>query len=104
MRVRYAAGCGPHSGCGVAYMIDHVVETSGPRGRVEVQVGAGRRRRWSDAAKDRIVAESYAPGAVLLEVARRHDISAQHLFAWRMAARAGLLSLPADEGPRFVPV
>jgi hypothetical protein len=26
------------------------------------------------------------------EVARRHDISPQHLFAWRKAARSGLLS------------
>ena len=85
-------------------MVDHMVEASRPRGRVDVQVGAGRRRRWSDEAKGRIVAESYAPGAVVSEVARRHDISAQHLFAWRKAARTGLLSLPADEAPRFVPV
>jgi transposase len=85
-------------------MVDHMVEASRPRGRVDVQVGAGRRRRWSDEAKGRIVAESYAPGAVVSEVARRHDISAQHLFAWRKAARGGLLSLPADEAPRFVPV
>jgi transposase len=85
-------------------MVDHMVEASRPRGRVEVQVGAGRRRRWSDEAKGRIVAESYAPGAVVSEVARRHDISAQHLFAWRKAARTGLLSLPADEAPQFVPV
>jgi transposase len=64
-------------------MVDHMVEASRP---VDVQVGAGRRRRWSDEAKGRIVAESYAPGAVVLEVARRRDISAQHLFAWRKAA------------------
>ena len=85
-------------------MVDHMVEASRPRGRVDVQVGAGRRRRWRDEAKGRIVAESYGPGAVVSEVARRHDISAQHLFAWRKAARTGLLSLPADEAPRFVPV
>ena len=54
--------------------------------------------------KGRIVAESFAPGAVVSEVARRYDISPQHLFAWRKAARAGLLSLPADEAPLFVPV
>jgi transposase len=41
---------------------------------------------------------------VVSEVARRHDISAQHLFAWHKAARRGLLSLPADEAPLFVPV
>jgi transposase len=85
-------------------MVDHMVESSRPRGRVDFQVGTGRRRRWSDEAKGRIVAESYAPGAVVSEVARRHDISAQHLFAWRKAARGGLLSLPADEAPLFVPV
>jgi transposase len=85
-------------------MVDHMVEASGPRGRVEVRVGVGRRRRWSGEAKGRIVAESFAPGAVVSEVARRHDISPQHLFAWRKAARAGLLSLPADEAPMFVPV
>jgi transposase-like protein len=38
------------------------------------------------------------------EVARRHGISPQHLFVWRKAARAGLLSLPVDEAPLFVPV
>jgi transposase len=47
-----------------------------------------------------MVAESYAPGAVVSEVARQNDIS--HLFAWRKAARAGLLSLPADKAPLFV--
>jgi transposase len=87
-----------------AYMVDHIVDASKPRGRVDIQVGAGRRRRWSDEAKGRIVAQSYAPGAVVSEVARRHGISPQHLFAWRKAARAGLLGLPADEAPLFVPV
>jgi transposase len=55
-------------------MVDHIVETSEARGRVDIQVGAGRRRRWSDEAKGRMVAESYAPGAVVSEVARQNDI------------------------------
>jgi hypothetical protein len=38
------------------------------------------------------------------EVARRHEISPQHLFAWRKAARRGQLALPADEAGVFVPV
>ncbi|WP_162268372.1 transposase [Bradyrhizobium manausense] len=66
---------------------------------MEIQVGAGHRRRWSNEVKGRIVAESYAPGAVVSEVARRHCISPQHLFVWRKAARAGMLSLPADGTP-----
>src|ERR1700730_18128235 len=85
-------------------MVDPMVETSEPRGLVEVRVGVGRRRRWSDEAKGRIVAASFAAGAVVSEVARRHDISPQHLFAWRKAARAGLLVLPAANSPIFVPV
>jgi transposase len=61
-------------------------------------------RRWSAEEKGRIVAESYAPGAVASEVARRHEISPQHLFIWRKAARSGRLALPSDEGPMFVPI
>jgi hypothetical protein len=38
------------------------------------------------------------------EVARRHEISSQHLFAWRKAPRRGQLALPADEAGVFVPV
>jgi transposase len=85
-------------------MVDHMVDASEPRGLVDIRVGVGRRRRWSDEAKGRIVAESYAPGAVVSEVARRHEMSPQHLFGWRKAARAGLLMLPAAEVPMFVPV
>jgi transposase len=85
-------------------MVDHIVDASEPRGRVDIRVGVGRRRRWSVETKGRIVAESYAPGAVVSEVARRHEMSPQHLFGWRKAARAGLLTLPTDEVPMFVPV
>jgi transposase len=31
-------------------------------------------------------------------------MSPQHLFGWRKAARASLLTLPVDEVPMFVPV
>jgi transposase len=85
-------------------MVDHIVDNFEPKGRIDIQVGPGRRRRWSDEVKGRIVAESFEPGAVVSEVARRHDILPQHLFAWRKAARAGLLSLPAEAAPLFVPV
>jgi transposase len=85
-------------------MVDHVVDASAGRGRVDIRTGVGRRRRWSDEAKGRVVAESYASGAVVSEVARRHDITPQHLFAWRKAARTGRLVLPAEAAPMFVPV
>jgi transposase len=85
-------------------MVDHIVEASGPRGRIEIRSGVGRRRRWSGEDKGRIVAQSYASGAVVSEVARRHEISPQHLFAWRKAARDGRLALPEDLARLFVPV
>ena len=85
-------------------MVDHVVDASAPRGRIDIRSGVGRRRRWSDEDKGRIVAESFAPGAVVSEVAHRHEISPQHLFGWRKAARDGRLALPADEAAVFVPV
>ena len=85
-------------------MVDHIVDASAPRGRVEIRSGVGRRRRCSNADKGRIVAESFAAGAVVSEVARRHEISPQHLFAWRKAVRRGQLALPADEAAVFVPV
>ncbi|MCK1709264.1 IS66 family insertion sequence element accessory protein TnpB, partial [Bradyrhizobium sp. 143] len=51
--------------------------------RVEIITGTGRRRRWSADAKTAIVAESFAPGASVSAVARRHDISPSLLFLWR---------------------
>jgi transposase len=85
-------------------MVDHIVDASAPRGRIEIRSGVGRRRRWSDEERGRIVAESFAPGTVVSDVARRHEISPQHLFGWRKAAREGRLALPADATAMFVPV
>jgi len=44
------------------------------------------RRRWSAAAKDRIVAEAMVPGANVLAVARSHGLSPQQVFTWRRDA------------------
>jgi|SRR5688572_11695330 transposase len=77
--------------------------------RIEVITGGdGRRRRWSDEEKARIVAESFAPGAIVAEVARRYDARAQQVHGWRRDAREGRLVLPAEQRPReivnFAPV
>jgi transposase len=65
-------------------------------GRLEVLEGPSGRRRWPEALKGRIVAESFAPGARVCDVARRHRIAGQQLTAWRRAARDGSLALPSD--------
>ena len=84
-------------------MFDHIDKTTGP-GRVEIRTGIGRRRRWSDEEKARIVAEAFAPGAVKSEVARRYNILPQHLFTWIGAAKRGRLTLPAEEDGDFITV
>jgi transposase len=85
-------------------MVDDIFDNSRPRGRVEIRTGVGRRRRWTEEQKGRIVAESYRAGAIVSEVARRYEISPQHLFAWRKTARAGLLTLPNEGELTFVPI
>jgi len=62
-------------------------------------VDTGRRRRWSDAAKLRIVEESLSAPRLVSATARRHGISNQLLFAWRKAYREGRLGAIAG----FVP-
>lgn len=74
-----------------------MVQHSGPLG-IQVILG-GRRLRWSDAQKVRIVAESFVPGAVVAEVARRYEIKSQHLTTWRAAAKRGLVVHKRNERP-----
>jgi transposase-like protein len=85
-------------------MVEHIVGASKSQGLFEVRIEVRRGRRWSDKIKGQIVAESYAPGAVVSEVARRHGLSPQQLSAWRKAVRTGALSLPVSAAPLFVPV
>ncbi len=47
-----------------------------------------RRRRWTEAQKRAIAAESFAPGACPTEVARRHGIGTGQLYTWRRTCRA----------------
>jgi transposase len=59
---------------------------------VTVLSGPERRRRWTTAEKLRIVEESLALGASVVEVARRHDVHANLLTVWRRQARTGVLA------------
>ena len=51
--------------------------------RLEVFTGVGRRRRWADEEKARIVAESLDPATTSSAVARRYGLHASQLFVWR---------------------
>jgi transposase len=48
------------------------------------------RRRWAEADKRRLVAETLAPGATVHGVARRHGINTSQLFTWRKQLRVGI--------------
>jgi transposase len=67
--------------------------------RLEV-VDTGRRRRWSEEEKLRIVAESLSGPRLVSATARRYGISTSLLFTWRRACRQST-SQTTDNG--FVP-
>lgn len=48
------------------------------------------RRRWSGAAKERIVTAATQPGANVSAIARSNGLSPQQVFAWRRKAVIGL--------------
>jgi transposase len=54
-----------------------------PVSDMQVVTSVQRRRRWSRAEKERIVAAAIEPGAVASEVARRAGIHVNQLLRWR---------------------
>jgi transposase len=79
------------------------VPKQGFAGRIEVLTGTTGRRRWPDEVKGRIVAESYAPGGRVADVARLHGTTRWQVYHWRKLARKGVLALPAPAGAAAAP-
>ena len=48
-----------------------------------VIAGPERRRRWADEERLSILAEAFAPGASVADVARRRDVSTSLIYTWR---------------------
>lgn len=58
--------------------------------RIEVMSGPERRRRWSADQKRAIVAEAFAPGASVSEVARRAEVVRGQIYRWRRELRGAV--------------
>src|SRR5260370_28814796 len=67
--------------------------------QVEVITSVERRRRWSSAEREQLVAASLEPGAVVSALAREGGLHPSQLYKWRrqLCARQGAAS-------RFMPV
>ena len=63
-------------------------------GRMEILTGRERRRIWSDAQKLDILADVASSGQSIVEIARRHDIVPQQIYAWRK--QFGMRRQPAE--------
>lgn len=66
-----------------ALVLTLIPEQRGFMARMEIMSGTERRRRWSDEAKLRILAEADEPGARIGDVARRHDVHPGQIRLWR---------------------
>ncbi len=91
--------------------------TSARINRVEVVVQSERRRRWSDADKQRMLQETLEPGATVAAVGKRHGVGTGQIYTWRRQALIGAITgfvpvtiepepdvNPAPELPKPVPM
>lgn len=51
--------------------------------KVEILTGAERQRRWSTELKLSILQEAFSADGSVSDVARRHDVLPQQIYAWR---------------------
>lgn len=61
-------------------------------------LGVERRRRWTDEVKISILHEVGQSGWSVTDVARRHDLTRQHIYQWRRELRAKGLWPPSGRG------
>src|SRR5436305_14509450 len=83
-----------------------MTECSVVRGEVSTNAGMGtnkrrRHRAWPESLKREIVAATLLPGSSVSRVARRYDVNANQVFAWRRRYR-DVASEPAEL--RLLPV
>jgi transposase len=92
-------------------MAGHTDREIVPLSRMEV-VETGRRRRWSDEEKLRILEAASMPGVRVRAVARRHEVAPSQIYDWRKkffgsvegsggGSFAALMVAPEDAAPSW---
>lgn len=68
-------------------------------------LGLERRRRWSDEEKLEIVLSVGVDGATVTQVAQRHDVTRQQIYAWRhQLKKKGVVSASPESKRQGDPV
>jgi transposase len=70
--------------------------------KVEILTGAERQRRWSTELKLSILQEAFSADGSVSDVARRHDVLPQQIYAWRKKFMPREFKSP--ETASFIPV
>ena len=70
--------------------------------KVEILTGAERQRRWSTELKLSILQEAFSADGSVSDVARRHDVLPQQIYAWRK--KFSPPKLEASKTASFIPV
>ena len=70
--------------------------------KVEILTGVERQRRWSTEQKLLILQEAFGVDGTVSDVARRHDVLPQQIYAWRRKFSPPKLNSP--EIASFIPV
>jgi transposase len=83
----------------------HTTSRRSARGeRIEIITRGERRRSWTLAQKQEIVAESLGPELTPTEVARKHAITSGQLYTWRQQLLGVQTALVRRASPRFAEV
>ena len=73
--------------------------------RVEVITRVERRRKWSEAEKAAVLAQTDVPGTSVAAVARKHGIAKSVVYNWRSARRAqAMAAIPGAGSVAFIPI
>jgi transposase len=64
--------------------------------------GEDRRRKWSHAEREQILAAAFAPGAVVAKVARQFDVASSLIYTWRREAASVVTCKPVGFSPAIL--